>query len=128
VRARREFALAEERSPHNDVLFYNLGLIYQRNGLLDDAIASFERCEAINPRHLASQSRPRAADRIGELAAERARVRQLIAAIEREERPPASPGTAAHHMQLAELLEQRGEPLAARGQRLLALEKGAGLR
>jgi tetratricopeptide (TPR) repeat protein len=128
LRTRREFALAAESSLHNDVLFYNLGLIYQRNGLLDDAIAAFERCEAINPRHLASQSRPRAADRVAELEAERARVQRLIGAIEREQRPPEPPGSPAHHRHLADLLERRGEALAARGQRLLALEKDAGLR
>jgi tetratricopeptide (TPR) repeat protein len=128
VRTRREFAVAAESSPHNDVLFYNLGLIYQRNGLLDDAIAAFERCDEINPRHLASQSRPRAADRIAELAAERARVARAIAAIEREQRFAAAPESAAYHRRLAELLEQHGEALAARGQRLLALERQAGLR
>jgi tetratricopeptide (TPR) repeat protein len=128
VRTRQEFALAAEKSPHNDVLFYNLGLIYQRNGMLDDAIAAFERCEEINPRHLASQSRPRAADRIGELRAERARVQSMIAAIEREERPQEPPGSPAHHMHVAQILEDRGEALAARGQRLLALEKEAHLR
>jgi len=39
-RARREFAAAIMAAPHNDVLFYNLGLVYARNGLIDDAIAA----------------------------------------------------------------------------------------
>jgi tetratricopeptide (TPR) repeat protein len=74
-RARREFDAAMRAAPLNDVLFYNLGLIYQRNGLLGDAVAAFERAHVINPRHLPSGTRPRAADRLAELAAERARRR-----------------------------------------------------
>lgn len=30
-------------APDNDVMFYNLGLIFARNGLFDDAIAEFAR-------------------------------------------------------------------------------------
>lgn len=74
LRARQEFEAAARAAPDNDVLFYNLGLIYRRNGLLDDAIAAFERSHAINPRHLPSGSRPRASERIAELAAERERL------------------------------------------------------
>ena len=57
--------------PSNDVLFYNLGLIYRRNGKLDEAVAAFERADAINPRYLPSGTRVRASDRLAELAAER---------------------------------------------------------
>ena len=67
----RELAAAARAAPENDVLFYNLGLIYRRNGLLDEAIAAFERADAINPRHLPSGTRARASDRLAELAAER---------------------------------------------------------
>ena len=45
------------------MLFYNLGLIYRRNGLLEAAFAAFERSHEINPRHIASKSQVRAADR-----------------------------------------------------------------
>jgi hypothetical protein len=69
-RARQEFDLAVLAAPNNDVLFYNLGLIYRRNGLLTDAVGAFERAHAINPRHLPSGSRPRAADRLADLRAE----------------------------------------------------------
>lgn len=48
--ARRELARAAEAAPHNDVLFHNLGLIYQRQGLIDEAEAAFARSEAIDPR------------------------------------------------------------------------------
>jgi tetratricopeptide (TPR) repeat protein len=69
-RARREFEAAARAAPANDVLFYNLGLLYRRNGELARARAAFERAHAINPRHLPSGSRPRAADRLRELDAE----------------------------------------------------------
>jgi tetratricopeptide (TPR) repeat protein len=71
-RAQREFEAAMRAAPANDVLFYNLGLIYRRAGRLDEAVAAFERAQAINPRHLPSGERPRASDRLAELAAERA--------------------------------------------------------
>ncbi len=121
--AEAEFAAAQAASPYNDVLFYNLGLIYQRNGLLGEAIAAFERADAINPRHLSSQSRPRAADRLVELAAEQRR----LASVEAEfasDKPLRSlaPGSPSYHRRLAELLEARNEPLAARGHRLRSFE------
>ena len=77
-RARRELEAAARAAPSNDVLFYNLGLIYERNGLLDDAVAAFERAHAINPRHLPSGDRPRASDRLAELAAREAPVIRSI--------------------------------------------------
>jgi tetratricopeptide (TPR) repeat protein len=79
LRARQEFAAAVRASPDNDVLFFNLGLIYARNGLYEDALAAFERSHAINPRHLPSGTRPRASARIAEVAAERERVAALEA-------------------------------------------------
>jgi tetratricopeptide (TPR) repeat protein len=74
-RAQREFDAAARAAPENDVLFYNLGLVYRRNGRLDQAVAAFERAHAINPRHLPSGNRPRASDRLAELSAERERLR-----------------------------------------------------
>src|SRR5436309_2502661 len=76
-RARREFALAGATADDDDVLFYNLGLVFQRNGLLEDALAAFRRSHAINPRHLASQRRPRATDRVAELTAEEKRLEAI---------------------------------------------------
>jgi hypothetical protein len=72
-RARDELARAAALAPDDDVLFYNLGLLYWRHGLLDDAATAFARSDAINPRHLPSVSRPRAADRLAEVNAARAR-------------------------------------------------------
>jgi tetratricopeptide (TPR) repeat protein len=67
--AAREFRAAAAAAPDNDVLFYNLGLIHLRAGRLEEALAAFSRSLEINPRHLASGSRPRAADRIAEVRA-----------------------------------------------------------
>ncbi len=123
LRARREFEAAVRAAPGNDVLFYNLGLIYQRNGLLDDAIASFQRSHAINPRHLPSGSRPRASERIADIAAERERVAAIEASLAGDEALRATAeGSAARELAWAELLESRGERVAARGHRLRARE------
>jgi len=67
--AAAEYARAAAAAPQNDVLFYNLGLLYERRGLLREALGAFERSQAINPRHLASSSRVRAADKVTELRA-----------------------------------------------------------
>ena len=125
-RASREFDAAQRAAPDNDVLFYNLGLIYRRNGLFDEALAAFQRSEEINPRHLASTSHVRASERVSEVASE-------IERLKRMEEPLRSglaaeglqPGSRAFHRRLADLLESHGESLAARGHRLRALDEGA---
>lgn len=121
--ARREFETAMAAAPGNDVLSYNVGLIFARNGLIDDALRAFERSHAINPRYLARGSRVRAADRLSELAAERKRRARLEASLAAH---PVLVGVAPeslnHHRRLAELLDARGEARAARGHRLRALE------
>ncbi len=114
-RARREFRHAADAAPSNDVLFYNLGLIFRRNGWLDEALEAFEHSQAINPRHLASHGRPRASERILELKAEKARLQ----ALERTLEPiAAAAGSPAFHRLRAEQLERHGERVAARGHRL----------
>lgn len=121
-RAQAEFERAASASPDNDVLFYNLGLIYSRNGLLDEAAGAFRRSHQINPRHLANEKKPRAADRLAEVLAERERVARIEAALADDaalrESPPGSP---AYHLRMAELLEAKGEGVAARGHRLRPL-------
>ena len=125
-RARLEFERAEKASPDNDVLFFNLGLIYRRNGLMEDAIASFTRSDAINPRAIANKNRIRAKDKIDQLTAEK----QKFDALERSivdmdaSLGAMTPGGALWHTRLAELLEKRGEPVLARGHRLRAIERG----
>ncbi len=69
-RAARELEIAAASAPNNDVLFYNVGLIYRRNGLLEEALAAFRRSDAINPREIASATKPRAAERAAEVEAE----------------------------------------------------------
>jgi tetratricopeptide (TPR) repeat protein len=121
--ARREFTLAAEASPDNDVLFYNLGLIFSRDGLYADALAAFRRSAEINPREIASLSKPRAADRVREVEREIDRLEKL------EERlvadaggAPPPPGSAADHRRRSALLAGQGETAAARGHLLLAEE------
>lgn len=118
-RATKEFEAALKAAPDNDVLFYNLGLIYRRNGLFDEALAAFERSREINPRHIASRSRVRAADRVREVRAEVERLRKIEGALSPD--VGAGPGTAVYDSRLAQLLDERGETLAARGHRLRAL-------
>jgi tetratricopeptide (TPR) repeat protein len=73
--ARREFEKAQAAAPDNDVLFYNLGLIFRRNGLPDEALAAFRRSHAINPRRIPGASQTLAAEKIRELEAETERQR-----------------------------------------------------
>jgi len=120
--ARRQFELAARAAPDNDVLFYNLGLVYARNGLFDDAIAAFERSDRINPRHLASASKPRAIDKLAEVRAEQARIAAVEASLRATHQMTASPASADEHAKMAELLAQAGEAVAARGHRIRALE------
>jgi len=126
--ARRQFEAAAAAAPHNDVLFYNLGLIYWRHGRLDEAIAAFERSHEINPRHLASHGRPQASARIDELRTERARIDAVETTLADDPAlRAAQPGSATHHRRLAELLRARGESLAADGHERRARELEAGI-
>ena len=67
---RADFARAMREAPNNDVLFYNLGLIFRRHGDLADALAAFERSAAINPRAIAGSRPVWARDRVREVAQE----------------------------------------------------------
>jgi tetratricopeptide (TPR) repeat protein len=59
-----ELERAARAAPDNDVLFYNLGLVYERMGLAREALAAFERSAAINPREIPGPSHVRALDRV----------------------------------------------------------------
>lgn len=123
LRAREEFARAQQAAPRNDVLFYNLGLIYRRNGLLELALASFERSRSINPRSIASHKPVRAADRIEEVRREQARLAPLAEELMAAELARGvEAGSAALHEILAAKLAERGEAAAARGHWLRAME------
>ena len=127
--ARLEFARAVAAAPSNDVLFYNLGLIYRRNGLYPESLAAFRRSEAINPREIASLSKPRAADRVAEVSAEAGRLEALEERLAGEDGLPiAARSTAAGHRRIAVLLAAQGEVEAARGHALRAVEAAAAAR
>jgi tetratricopeptide (TPR) repeat protein len=118
ARAAAEYAEAVRRAPENDVLFYNLGLVYSGNGLFEEALGFFERSNAINPRHIASVSRVRPADKVRETRLEVERLKAI------ETQLSGGIGTAPdpeYHRQMAERLLARGETAAANGHRLRAL-------
>jgi len=52
ARAAHNLERAMRAAPDNDVLFYNAGLLYERNGHLAEALRAFERSAAINPRQI----------------------------------------------------------------------------
>jgi hypothetical protein len=112
-RASREFRAAEGAAAQNDVLFYNLGLIYRRNGLFEEALAAFARSHAIDPRAVASRDRVRAATEMAEVKLEIERLKGVERAI-----AAGVGGGPLGHLQWAAELERRGELLAARGHRL----------
>jgi tetratricopeptide (TPR) repeat protein len=116
-RAAAEFQQAVRRAPDNDVLFYNLGLIYSGEGLFEEALRFFERSNEINPRHIASVSRVRPADKVNEMRAQVERVKAIEARLGEGIGAPAGP---EYHRQMADRLAAMGETLAARGHRLRA--------
>ncbi len=118
--AASELESAARAAPDNDVLFYNLGLIYARNGWYREALAAFGRSNQINPRHLAGSKRARALDRIVEARAERDRIALIKGAFSQDASDLAAPDSAAFHLRMADFLDARGERTAARGQRLRA--------
>lgn len=118
TRARRELSRAAAAAPDNDVLFYNLGLVYRRNGLLPEALAAFERAREIHPRYVGVDRDVRAGDRIVELRGEIERLGRVEAELTSTLTTRGLvPGDRAYHLALARLLEDRGELLAARGHR-----------
>jgi tetratricopeptide (TPR) repeat protein len=67
ARALAELAEAARAAPGNDVLHYNLGLVYERMELFDEALAAFERSAEINPRPIPGASKALAADKVSAL-------------------------------------------------------------
>jgi tetratricopeptide (TPR) repeat protein len=113
-RAAAELERAAAAAPGNDVLFFNLGLVYRGQGLHAEALAAFERSHAINPRAIASRS-------VAEAGREAEATRRELARLAEVE---ARLGGAAPPCTLAVRLEAAGEPLAARGHRRRALRAG----
>jgi tetratricopeptide (TPR) repeat protein len=117
------FQAAARSAPDNDVLFYNLGLIYSGEGLHEEALAAFQRSYDINPRHIASRERVRPIDKV---LAQRAEVERLREVEGRLAAGLPSAGTAAYHQALAQRLLAAGEERAANGHRLRALFAAGG--
>ncbi len=120
--AQREFKLAMEKAPDNDVLFYNLGLIYRRNGMLERSKEAFARSVEINPRRLASNKPARAADRLQEVTAQLEAQTTLEQRLRQQLDPVEPVGSVGYHRAMAEALLAADEPLAAKGHHLRALE------
>ncbi len=119
ARARRELSEAAGSAPDNDVLFYNLGLIYRRNGFLEEALAAFRRSDEINPREIASVSRPRAADRAREVESEILERDGVLARIAGDPTLAGlDPGSPEWRKRAAALLAARGRPTWARALQL----------
>ncbi len=122
-RAEGQFEKARAAAPENDVLFYNLGLIYARNGLYERSLASFEHSRAINPRHLATKREVRASDRLIEARTEVVRLDGFeVGWMAGLEESGLTAGTAPYHAMLARFFSGSGEDLAARGHLLIAAE------
>jgi hypothetical protein len=114
--ASREFAAAAAAAPGNDVLFYNLGLIFRRNGLLVDSLAAFRGSAEINPRAIASRSKPRASDRVAEVEEEKAERDRLIGELAGDQALAGLvPGSPEWRRAMAALLAEHGQPSWARG-------------
>ena len=121
--AELQFERARRAASQNDVLFYNLGLIYARNGLYERALGSLEQSHVINPRHIATRKEVRASERAIETRMELARIRTAERSLEAGlNQSGLSPGTAPYHRQLARALSGIGESLAAHGHLLIAAE------
>jgi tetratricopeptide (TPR) repeat protein len=126
-RARQEFAEAAKAAPDNDVLFFNLGLIFAGDGLYDEAIAAFRRSIQINPRPVPGPQNARATDHAEAVEMEGRRVGALDGQLARDPQVAALPaGSPEWHRRLAALLRSNGETVAARGHELRAQEAVAG--
>lgn len=120
-RAATALTRAGEIAPENDVLLYNLGLVYLRSGLYPEAESAFARSEAVNPRRIAGDPSAHASDRLREVRAEHARITQVERELlETMEGVRPRQGTSAYHSALADSLAARGEARAALGRRLRA--------
>ena len=117
-RALAELDQAAAAARDNDVLFYNLGLLYTRNGLYSEAFDAFRRSTAINPRPLPGSSKASARDRLDEVRRELDRLGAIELTLQNE-LPPL--GTRERALAFAERLDALGEHLAARGYRIRTL-------
>ena len=87
-------------------------------GLNEEALAFFERSNAINPRHIASVSRVRPVDKVNAMRAEVERLKAVEARLAAGLDVTSGP---EYHRRMAERLAASGEEVAANGHRLRAL-------
>ncbi len=124
ARAEKELRSAAEVASDDDVLFYNLGLLYSRKGLYLEAHDAFRRSHAINPRPLSGTPSASAGRRIDEVRREL----ESMAAIEPrpagERPPPPAPRPPLVHGRELELLHAIGR-FERDSLRVLATPKGA---
>jgi tetratricopeptide (TPR) repeat protein len=118
--AAREYEVAQQASPDNDVLFFNLGLIYRRNGLLPESLRAFERSHEINPRHIASRDRVLASERAADVRAELAQHEAVERELARQIGTDVPPASAAWHRRMARLFSERNLGIGARAHALRA--------
>jgi hypothetical protein len=93
---------------------------------VDDAMAAFARSGAINPRAIANKEQAPREDKLTELEREKSRLEALERSMAESATPRSGrwPGRRGLAHAARQLLEARGEPIAARGHRLRALELG----
>ncbi|HEX6739480.1 MAG TPA: DUF2723 domain-containing protein [Vicinamibacteria bacterium] len=115
-RAAEELDRAAAAAADNDVLFFNLGLVYRARGLHAEALAAFERAHAINPRPIPGASAAEATREVEQTRRELARLAEVEARLG---------GAGLAPCALAKRLEAAGEPVAAHGHRLRAARTGA---
>ena len=122
--ARQQYEAAMAAAPDNDVLFFNLGLVFREVGLLDEAIAAFQRADSINPRRIFGYTGRSAADRVADLTSERARIGRVEAELAGDTSlAQLTPDTREYDVRMAMLLDARGERVAAQARRLRSLER-----
>ncbi len=121
-RAMRHWQRATEFGAEDDLLFFNLGQLFWRNGQPERALAAFRRAAEINPRHLMTPDRVEPSQRVRDLEREVTWVRNLEAELARRSGLAGPPTNAEQHRAFAAELERAGVPLLAHGHRLQAQE------
>lgn len=120
TRAARHWRRASELARDGDVHFYNMGLIYRRNGLPARALDAFQRSAAIHPRRLRGDAS--ASVWVERMQEEVARQERLVRAVRADLGIGSADESAQALWRIAWELVDRGEPLLARGFSLRALE------
>ncbi|MGH9391234.1 MAG: hypothetical protein ACRD1Z_16620, partial [Vicinamibacteria bacterium] len=124
ARAEKELRSAAEVACDDDVLFYNLGLLYSRKGLYVEAFDAFRRSRAINPRPLAGTPSASAERRIDEVRRELESMAASEPGPAGQRLPPSTPHPPLVHGSELEFLHAIGR-FEQDSLRVLATPKGA---